>query len=91
MTKPCRKRRFRSHDQAIIGIRLIRNHSDRDRIPARAYYCDECNGWHLTSQSHNDFRDIPKDTNANDVDANNINHSRKANQSSNKNRGRDAA
>ena len=43
------KRRFRDHRSAIEALRRIRSNSVRQTVPARAYECDACGGWHLTS------------------------------------------
>ncbi len=43
------KRRFRDHDEAMQALRHITRHSDRNRLPVRAYECGKCQGWHLTS------------------------------------------
>lgn len=49
--RSCGKRRFRDHAEAIRSLRTIRTKgAPRNRMPSRAYYCDHCKGWHLTSQ-----------------------------------------
>jgi hypothetical protein len=45
------KRRFPDRASAIASLHTLKSHSGRDKVPARAYQCPECNGWHLTSQS----------------------------------------
>jgi hypothetical protein len=47
----CGKKRYRDHQEAVQALRRLREHSERGRIPARAYQCNRCGGWHLTSQS----------------------------------------
>lgn len=49
--KSCGKRRFRDHAEAVRELGRIRTQSIRPTIPARAYACSYCNGWHLTSQA----------------------------------------
>lgn len=47
---PTGKRRFRDHASAVQALRRTSRADDRrDRKPARAYHCDRCKGWHLTS------------------------------------------
>lgn len=55
----CRKRRYRDHAHAVKALRnsaRARYLSDVDELRAtrrretRAYECDDCGGWHLTSQ-----------------------------------------
>lgn len=43
------KRRYRDHPEAMRSLRGFKNGSRRDVIPVRAYSCDVCHGWHLTS------------------------------------------
>jgi hypothetical protein len=50
--RTCRgKRRYHDHAQAIRVLHLLASRSERGKIPTRAYYCPDCNGWHLTSQA----------------------------------------
>lgn len=44
------KKRFRDHQSAVHALRRIKGGSSRDRVPAKAYECDWCGGWHLTSR-----------------------------------------
>jgi hypothetical protein len=47
---PTRKKRFRDHEAAVQALRRTSRPDDgRDRKPTRAYPCDRCHGWHLTS------------------------------------------
>lgn len=43
------KMRYRSKPEAIRALHLIQNSSRADKIPQRAYECEACKGWHLTS------------------------------------------
>ena len=45
------KARYRDHASANIAITTIalRNDDERRKRPVRAYYCESCKGWHLTS------------------------------------------
>ena len=51
--KHCAKARYGTHAEAIEALHTI---WARPRwggtLPSRAYECDRCNGWHLTSQPH---------------------------------------
>ena len=48
--KPCVKVRYRDREAANDALRSIREHSERETIPCRAYFCSRCNGYHLTSR-----------------------------------------
>lgn len=45
------KVRYRDHDQAIRAIHRLQSRSSREKQVKRAYWCDGCNGWHLTSRA----------------------------------------
>ncbi len=47
----CTKVQYTSEAFALADIIRIRKESNRSRIPMRAYYCDNCNFWHLTSKA----------------------------------------
>lgn len=49
--KKCRsrKRRYRDHAEAVRALQSAAR-SGHDYIPIRAYECDTCGGWHLSSQ-----------------------------------------
>lgn len=47
----CGKSRYRDHGEAIAALRILRGSSARVTVPARAYECSRCGGWHLTSQA----------------------------------------
>lgn len=55
-TRTCRgKVRYHDKPQAVGAMHAIqgnraRGESNRQRTPCRAYYCDACKGWHLTSR-----------------------------------------
>jgi hypothetical protein len=43
------KVRFRDKQSADRARQTIQAHSTRDKVACRAYACDLCHGWHLTS------------------------------------------
>lgn len=46
----CSKRGYLSQREAIAALRWIKRHSRAsNRRPVRAYRCDDCGCWHLTS------------------------------------------
>jgi len=47
----CTKTQYMSETFANIEIKRIRSNSNRDKVPKRAYKCDDCGFWHLTSLS----------------------------------------
>lgn len=47
---PTRKVRFRDHESAVRALRQTRDRG-ADKLPVRAYECNLCHGWHLTSQA----------------------------------------
>lgn len=57
MKHPCRgKVRYGSYDEAALVVvnakikRAFRGHHHQRRHEERAYYCGDCNGFHLTSR-----------------------------------------
>lgn len=46
----CVKERFYSEHQAQKALQRIEARQQVGRVPVRAYACDHCGGWHLTSQ-----------------------------------------
>lgn len=44
------KVRYRSNEQATLALLKIQGGDRRDRTPIRVYACDDCGGYHLTSQ-----------------------------------------
>jgi hypothetical protein len=42
---------YESHRRAMIACGRIVANSRRDSLPERAYHCDFCGRWHLTSQA----------------------------------------
>jgi hypothetical protein len=46
----CTKVSFGSEAMANEDIKRIKNKSTRQVVPTRAYNCNKCGGWHLTSQ-----------------------------------------
>lgn len=48
----CGKVRYPDHASAVKALHTIKTVGvQRDRTPARAYQCDRCLGWHLTSRA----------------------------------------
>lgn len=47
----CMKERYRSAEAAEHELKRIAEHSGKGYIPVRAYRCDWCNGYHLTSRA----------------------------------------
>lgn len=50
-SEQCMKVKYTSEQFALEDIIRIRKQSNRSRIPLRAYYCNNCNFWHLTSKA----------------------------------------
>ncbi len=46
----CKKTKFVDEISAKFFIAKIKRTSNRDKIPNRAYLCNICNSWHLTSR-----------------------------------------
>ncbi len=44
------KKSYKNARDAHCALGLINRTSERETVPTRAYYCDMCNMWHLTSQ-----------------------------------------
>lgn len=44
------KRRFKDEVAAKLALAKLQRNSTRLKVPARAYRCDVCAGWHLTAQ-----------------------------------------
>jgi hypothetical protein len=55
--KPCTKRRFKDHEAADTRIAEIMQEEDGNHKPVRAYLCNKCDGWHLTSLDEQQYRD----------------------------------
>jgi hypothetical protein len=50
----CHKTRYRDRVAALLVLATIQ-HQDKTSRPkqeARAYFCPDCHGWHLTSQRY---------------------------------------
>ena len=45
----CKKTQYASEEFALDHIKRIIKKSTRDKVPTRAYLCNICNLWHLTS------------------------------------------
>ncbi len=46
----CRKRPFRDKNDAVYALHGIQNKNDDRKKPVRAYQCEHCQQWHLTSE-----------------------------------------
>jgi hypothetical protein len=53
--KPCTKRRFKDHDAADRRIAEIMQQDGENHKPVRAYLCNKCDGWHLTSLNEEQY------------------------------------
>ena len=47
----CHKQRFRTTESAVAELERIAHHASHAYIPVRAYRCEWCGGWHLTSRN----------------------------------------
>lgn len=56
----CKKVRFSSEAFANIHIAKLKSTSTRKKIPNRAYLCEHCNLWHLTSSDKKDLELVEK-------------------------------
>jgi hypothetical protein len=46
----CAKKAFKDHESAIKALHRILNKDDGRKKPIRAYECEKCQQWHLTSE-----------------------------------------
>jgi hypothetical protein len=46
----CVKHRYRNETAATNALTCMQRERDGRRKPIRAYQCDHCHGWHITSQ-----------------------------------------
>jgi hypothetical protein len=44
----CTKRVYPSKQDANSTIMIRMSYNHKDNVKLRSYYCDECNGWHIT-------------------------------------------
>jgi len=51
----CKKRAFRDKDEALYAMHGIANKPDGRKKPIRAYECEDCGEWHLTSKAIGDM------------------------------------
>lgn len=49
---PTGKQRYRDRIAALLALSKISGETNRVRIERRAYRCEKCRGWHLTSQPY---------------------------------------
>lgn len=47
----CVKQRFHTRASAEVELARIGRHASHDYVPVRAYCCEWCGGWHLTSRA----------------------------------------
>jgi len=45
----CKKVKFVNEQSALMYIKKVKETSVRDKKPVRAYLCEKCLAWHLTS------------------------------------------
>lgn len=58
----CNKKRL-TKEGATAALGLIRsrkNNKKADKRPRRKYYCTDCDAWHLTSQTKQEFYSLNK-------------------------------
>jgi len=53
----CKKRAYRDKDEAVRVLRGLKRKLDGKKKPVRAYLCDDCGKWHLTSK---EIGEMPK-------------------------------
>lgn len=49
-TLVCRKRRYGSQEAAALDMLALQAEHGKRGLPRRAYQCEFCGGWHLTSK-----------------------------------------
>lgn len=49
----CGKKIYDSKKTAQSMINFIKKKKTRKRLPKRSYFCDDCKGWHITSEITN--------------------------------------
>ena len=59
MEQLCKKTKYSSKEFAEFGIVHIQEKSFKAKVPVRAYLCDRCNCWHLTSKP--DYFELQKE------------------------------
>lgn len=61
----CNKISFtREGAEAALGIiRSRKNNKKAEKKPCRKYYCNDCEAWHLTSQTKQEFYQLNKNKN----------------------------
>ena len=49
----CEKRRYRDRDAAMAELQNVHAfaHLHNHKLPGRAYHCERCGGWHVTSRA----------------------------------------
>lgn len=52
----CRKRRYRTEQDAMLVLSAVHEDPRTRRVPGRCYLCPHCNGWHLTSQPPGNYQ-----------------------------------
>ena len=56
MKKFCQKVAFNTKKDALSTLNHMKLQSrKRKKLPKRAYFCEPCQGWHITSQEKNDI------------------------------------
>jgi hypothetical protein len=59
MEQLCKKTKYSSKEYAEFGIVHIQEKSFKAKIPVRAYLCEKCKCWHLTSKP--DYFELQKE------------------------------
>ena len=63
--RECKKFSYPSEKDAKYEIKKIRGREQEYKKPVRAYECEVCGCWHLTSIAHEDWKNLlPKDENS---------------------------
>lgn len=52
----CRKKAYKDKDAAVTAMHLIQNKDDGKKKPIRAYECENCLQWHLTSAEIDNYQ-----------------------------------
>lgn len=52
MIQECKKTKYASAKWALLDIDRINKKSTRYKLPIRAYLCQFCGAWHITSEEY---------------------------------------
>ena len=56
LKRVCDKIQYPTEKDAKFEINRIKNLEQENKKPVRAYQCDKCSAWHLTSISHEEWK-----------------------------------